>query len=82
MDTVEIKNKVRTFIVSETASPEDKILNNSLIFKEGFIDSMGFVMITTFIEDEFDIKVTDADLIEENFESIDAITNFVLRKIQ
>ena len=41
---------------------------------------MGFIMLITFIEDEFNIKMSDADLIEENFESINAITAYILRK--
>ena len=43
---------------------------------------MGFIMLITFIEDEFGIKTSDADLIEENFESINAITSYILRKKQ
>ena len=41
---------------------------------------MGFIVLITFLEEEFEIKTVDADLLEENFESINAITNFVLRK--
>ena len=37
-------------------------------------------MLITFIEEEFAIRVGDADLIEENFESINAITSYILRK--
>jgi len=37
-------------------------------------------MLITFIEDEFDFKTSDADLVEENFESINAITGYILRK--
>ena len=37
-------------------------------------------MLITFIEEEFAIKTSDADLIEENFESINAITSYISRK--
>ena len=43
---------------------------------------MGFMVLITFIEEEFGIKTIDADLMEENFESINAITDFVIRKKQ
>lgn len=80
MNTAEIKEKIRKFIKEETAFPEDKIDDDSMIFKEGFLDSMGFVMLTTFIEEDFAITITDSDLVEENFESINAIAQFVENK--
>jgi len=50
-----------------------------LIFKEGYFDSMGFVRLISFIEEEFDIKTVDTDLIEENFKSINSIAAFIVR---
>ncbi len=81
MTSSDIRDKVREFILNETLADKTKIFDDSLIFKEGFFDSMGFVMILTFIEENFDVKTEDADLIEENFESINAISEFVSRKL-
>ena len=39
-------------------------------------------MLITFLEEEFGIKTVDSDLIEENFESINAITEFIKRKTE
>lgn len=75
-----IKDKVKTYIHEVTSVEKSKIKDNSLIFKEGYFDSMGFVVLITHLEDTFGIKTVDADLVEENFESIDAITEFVIRK--
>ena len=61
---------------------KDKIEDNSLIFKEGYFDSMGFILLITFLEETFSIKTTDSDLVEENFESINAISDFVIRKLE
>ena len=52
------------------------------LFKEGYFDSMGFIMLIAFLEEEFGIKTSDEDLIEENFESINAICDFVDRKVK
>lgn len=81
-NTSKIKEKVNTYIYQAVHVDKEKIKSNSLIFKEGYFDSMGFIMLITFIEEEFGIKTSDADLIEENFESINAITDFVSRKLQ
>ena len=43
---------------------------------------MGFILLVTFLEEEFGIKTSDADLLEENFESINAISDFVGRKTE
>jgi acyl carrier protein len=79
-DSVLIKEKVKSYIHQATHVESGKILNDSLFFKEGYIDSMGFIMLITFIEDEFGLKINDSDFIEENFESINAITAYILRK--
>jgi acyl carrier protein len=52
--------------------------NGTLIFKEGILDSMGFIKLIAFLENEFDIKILDQDLKEENFESINAISKYVI----
>lgn len=77
---LQIKEKVKSFVLDTTFADKTKIADETLIFKNGFIDSMGFVMLITFLETEFKIPTQDRDLIEENFESIDAITNYVLQK--
>lgn len=79
-DPAAIKERVTGYIHDAVYAEKSKINDESLIFKEGFIDSMGFITLITFLEEEFKIKTSDADLLEENFESINAITEFVLRK--
>ena len=81
MIEIAIKAKVKEYVLSAVFAEKEKIKNNSLIFKEGYFDSMGLMMLIAFIEEEFKIRANDADLIEENFESIDAITSYVSRKL-
>ena len=77
----EIDEKVRQFIVETTYTPSEKINNNTLIFVQGIFDSMGFISLINFLEEEFDIQAEDSELLEENFESIDAISRFIKRKL-
>jgi acyl carrier protein len=79
-DSVTIKEKVKSYIHQASHVDNDKIRDESLIFREGYFDSMGFMVLITFIEEEFGIKTNDVDLTEENFESINAITDFISRK--
>jgi acyl carrier protein len=75
-----IKEKVASYVHQSAHVDKEKIKDNFMIFREGYFDSMGFIMLISFIEEEFGIKTSDADLIEENFESINAITDFIARK--
>lgn len=77
----EIQGKVKSYILEVTAVDESKIQDHTLIFKEGYFDSMGFITLITFLEENFNIKTEDSDLLEENFESVNAISEFVTRKL-
>ena len=78
----EIRDKVRSYIKQSVHIDKDKIRDDTLIFRQGYFDSMGFILLITFLEETFSIKTTDSDLLEENFESIDAISDFVVRKLE
>lgn len=79
-NSLKIKEKIKSYILQETFAENEKITDDSLIFKEGYFDSMGFVRLVSFLETEYRLKIYDTDLVEQNFESINAITNFVIRK--
>lgn len=75
------KNLLRSYIKENTFKEGELIKDSTLIFQEGFFDSMGFVMLIDFLEENFGVKTSDDDLIEENFESINAINEFIERKL-
>jgi len=79
---LQIQEKIREFIVKASYAEDGKIDNDTLIFEQGVMDSMGFMSIIGFIEEEFSVTPSGGELTEENFESIDAISNFVERKLQ
>ncbi|NLO03501.1 MAG: acyl carrier protein [Bacteroidales bacterium] len=81
-DPAIIQEKIRQYIVQASHVDGDKIKDESLLFKEGYFDSMGFILLITFLEEEFKIKTSDSDLLEENFESINAMTGFVVNKLE
>lgn len=81
-DLIQIQEKVKEFILKTSYISSDQVKNDSLIFADGIMDSMGFISIISFIEDDFSIETLDNELLESNFESINAISNFVYRKLQ
>ena len=76
-----IKEKIRAYVLQNTHAPGTSINDESLIFKEGYFDSMGLILMIAFIEDEFNIKTGDEDLMEKNFKSINAISSFIKKKL-
>jgi acyl carrier protein len=80
-NSIEVKEQIRKFILETTFSPSEQIKNDTLIFVQGIFDSMGFISLYNFIEETFAIKVEDSELLEDNFESIDAISKFIERKL-
>jgi acyl carrier protein len=79
--TESIKEKIRGFILETTFAPAEQVQDETLIFVEGIFDSMGFVSLINFIEETFAFKAKDSELLEDNFESIDAMARFVGSKL-
>ena len=77
----EITNKITDYVLTTTFSDPGKISNNTMIFKEGILDSMGLMNLISFLEEDLKIPIMETDLEEENFESINAMAEFVLSRI-
>lgn len=80
METITLIDQLRNFISETTFTDKEKIKEDTLIFKEGIFDSLGFLSLITFVDEELGIEVADDELLEENFESINAMVAFVNRK--
>ncbi|NTW25155.1 MAG: acyl carrier protein [Lentimicrobium sp.] len=76
-----VKDQLKKFIVETSFVPSEKVQDDTLIFIEGIFDSMGFLSLINFIEENFNIKAADSELLEGNFESVNAIANFIGRKL-
>ena len=76
-----IQEKIKQFILKASYLSEEQVGYETLIFAQGIMDSMGFISIIGFIEETFSVTTNDNELLDTNFESINAITNFVMNKI-
>jgi acyl carrier protein len=75
----QIVESIREFITQEiTHGTADQELDPDLsLLEEGILDSLGLQQLITFLEQKFAISVDDADLMPENFESINAIAKLI-----
>jgi acyl carrier protein len=59
----------------ESIDPAENLILN------GTIDSLGILKITGFLENQFKIKITDDDITQENFTSLNCMKRFIESKI-
>lgn len=76
-----IKTRVREFIVNNFMfGSSEGIRDDTSFLGEGIIDSTGVLELVTFLEETFDIKVEDEELIPENLDSVENLVDFLKRK--
>jgi len=75
-----LKNELFSYVKENTFKETDSLQSDTMIFIEGILDSMGFALLLDYLETQFKISAEDSDLVEENFESIDAMADFITRK--
>jgi len=77
-----IREKMRAFIIDNFLFGDgDGLENESSFLDEGIIDSTGILELVAYLEDNFNIKVEDEELIPEHLDSIDNISAFLEKKI-
>ena len=73
---------IRSFVI-ETFIFDDnpQTLDNTQSFLEtGVIDSTGMLELVSFIEEKFNIKIEDDELIPDNLDSVNNVVNYIARK--
>jgi len=80
--TVEIKNKIRTYIEENFRHSSDgsSISDHESLLELGIIDSAGIFELVSFLEKEFDVSIADEDIIPDNFENISSLANLIKSK--
>lgn len=72
-----IKNYLENALLIEFGSSVQPDTN---LFKEGIIDSFGYIELVSFLEGEFGIKITDDELMSEALNSYENILKFIKLK--
>ena len=74
--------QVRTFIFENFLfdAEESALGNDDSFLEQGVIDSTGVLELVEWIEETFEIKIDDTELVPENLDSVNLITAFIERK--
>lgn len=76
----QIQQSIKDYVKENTYKDSSSLSFDTMLFVEGILDSMGFALLLDFLEETFKISPNDSDLVESNFESINAITDYILKK--
>ena len=77
-----MEDEIRAFLATNFFLGDDRagISGSSSLIDAGIIDSTGVLELVGFLEETFEIRIEDADLVPENLDSVDNIVRYVERK--
>ncbi len=79
---MQLKYEIRSFIVENFLyGQDDHGLKDDVSFlSNGLIDSTGVIELVLFVETKYGISVKDDELIPDNFDSIENLSTFIMKK--
>lgn len=78
----DIKQQVRVYLMDNflMGGSADEIRDDTSFMDHHILDSTGFLELIAYLEESFDIKVKDEEMIPENLDSLVNIERFLARK--
>jgi len=74
-----IKNFIiENFIIDESTATLD---NDQSFLESGIIDSTGILELVSFLEEHYNIKIEDEELIPGNLDSVNNVVTFINKKL-
>lgn len=74
----EIAADIRSFIVAEVLEDvDDSELPPDVPLLSGVLDSFGLMSLLSYLEDRYDLAITNDQVVAKNFESIATLASFV-----
>lgn len=77
-----MKEKIREFIFKNFLfdASDSSLKDDDSFLEQGIIDSTGMLELVVFLDENFGIRVEDNELIPENLDSVNRLTDFIIRK--
>jgi len=78
------KDKIREFVINNfLLGVDNQVLNDDTSFLEqGIIDSTGILELVSFVQEAFDIRIEDMELMPDNLDSLNNLEAFITKKKQ
>lgn len=80
---MEVKDKIRAFIVKNMSVWDDDIVlaDTDNIFEKGFVNSLFAMQLLNFAEQEFNITIENSEIDIANFSSVSNMEQLITRKL-
>ncbi len=80
----EMKKAILEYVIHEYLDDDDdeEVEYDTELISGGIVDSFSMVSLKRFLENKYDIKIPDADASPEAFDTVNSITDLVLRFTQ
>ena len=72
-----VETAVREFLTNELGKDVTTVDSSESLLESGTLDSVGVLRLVAFLEQTYSIRVSDDDLMPDNFDTLAAIRNFV-----
>ena len=76
------EEKIKTFLLDKTTSDGSRteLGYDENLYTLGILDSLAFIQLIRFLEEEFGVTVADGEVIPKNFETVNNIASFLEKK--
>ena len=82
MDSSSIKSQIRQFVMENAQSKGVTTVSDTDSLTEiGVVDSLGIFRLVSFLEDSFGVRISDDEIVHDNFQTIAEIERFVSTKL-
>lgn len=80
---MKIIEDIERFVLAEIAVDLNKKLlaADEDLLEQGIVDSLGVIKLIIFLEETFGIKITDEDVVPENFQTLNDMARYVHQKM-
>lgn len=77
-----VESQIKEYIAKNLLFSSDgfKYPDDASFLEEGIVDSQGVMELVLFVEENFKIQVKDSDIIPDNFDSVERLSEYVRRK--
>ena len=76
-----IEETIKDFIFDNFYVRDDtELAGDASLLRQGIVDSTGVLELTAFLEQRFEIRVSDDEILPENLDTLNGIVAFVGRK--
>ena len=79
-DRVDVRFEIRRFLGEELRRDLSALSDADSLLEVGILDSLGVLELVGFIERQYAVVVTEDEMMPENFDTVDAIVDFVQRR--